>query len=45
MWFLTHTWILPALMALSFVLMGVMMALLSGQAMLINRARKAGTYD
>ncbi len=29
--------------ALSFVLMGVMMALLSGQAFLLNRARRAGT--
>ena len=29
--------------ALSFVLMGVMMALLSGQALLINRARRMGT--
>jgi spermidine/putrescine transport system permease protein len=31
--------------ALSFILMGVMMALLSLQALLINRARRMGTYD
>ena len=29
--------------ALAFVLMGVMMALLSGQAFLVNRARRTGT--
>jgi spermidine/putrescine transport system permease protein len=31
--------------ALSFILMGVMMALLSLQAYLVNRARRMGTYD
>jgi spermidine/putrescine transport system permease protein len=31
--------------ALSFILMGVMMALLSLQAFLVNRARRMGTYD
>jgi spermidine/putrescine transport system permease protein len=31
--------------ALSFILMGVMMALLSFQAFLVNRARRIGTYD
>ena len=31
--------------ALSFILMGVMMALLSLQAYLVNRARRLGTYD
>ena len=31
--------------ALAFVLMGVMMALLSGQAYLLNRARLGGTHD
>ena len=31
--------------ALSFILMGVMMALLSLQAYLVNRARRIGTYD
>jgi len=31
--------------ALAFILMGIMMALLSLQAFLINRARRIGTYD
>ncbi len=31
--------------ALAFILMGVMMALLSGQAHLINRSRRIGTHD
>jgi spermidine/putrescine transport system permease protein len=31
--------------ALAFILMGIMMALLSLQAYLINRARRIGTYD